>query len=355
MDPIPIEIRPFDPHRATDDEFVALHACVSRLEQEQWPDDPPGTVDRTRREKQGVAAYQVRRSWVGVRADTGAVIAIASAGYADVAENRHAAGFDVGVLPEYRRRGIASRLLARVVAFAREADRRLLFTSTLDRVPASEAFLRRLGARAGLTLRVSQLDLAEVDPALMRAWQERARQRAAGFRTGWWDGPYPEEALPDVVAMKEAVNLMPRGDLEMEDQHATPETIRQEDAAMLARHTERWCLWVREPEAGRIAGYTEVFWSPDRPHVVWQGDTAVFTEFQNRGLGRLLKAMMVERLLRERPRAGWVRTWNSHDNAPMLKINVEMGFRPYVNSTEWQVERERVAAYLAARGGGAGE
>lgn len=60
---------------------------------------------------------------------------------------------------------------------------------------------------------------------------------------------------------------------------------------------------------------------------------------------------MVERLVRERPQARWVRTWNAHVNAPMLKINDEIGFRPYVNSIEWQVERETVAAYLATQAG----
>lgn len=79
-----IEIRPFDPQQATDADFAALHVCTSHLQQEQWPDDPPGTADQIRREKQGVADHHIRRSWLAVREDTGAVIGIATGGYTEV-------------------------------------------------------------------------------------------------------------------------------------------------------------------------------------------------------------------------------------------------------------------------------
>jgi hypothetical protein len=49
-----------------------------------------------------------------------------------------------------------------------------------------------------------------------------------------------------------------------------------------------------------------------------------------------------------------VRTGNADSNAAMLKINTDLGFRPYQSDNVWQIEVERVKEYLATRAGTAG-
>ena len=100
-------------------------------------------------------------------------------------------------------------------------------------------------------------------------------------------------------------------------------------------------------ETGRFAGYTQVLWNPNRPEIISQGMTGVFPEYRNRGLGRWLKAAMLDKILAERPQARFVRTGNADMNAPMLKINNELGFKPYIAEVVWQVETEKVAEYLS--------
>jgi mycothiol synthase len=68
--------------------------------------------------------------------------------------------------------------------------------------------------------------------------------------------------------------------------------------------------------------------------------------YRNRGLGRWLKAAMLERVLDDRPEVKRVRTENADSNAPMLKINQELGFRHYFAEYDWQVSVESVKAYL---------
>jgi GNAT superfamily N-acetyltransferase len=149
------------------------------------------------------------------------------------------------------------------------------------------------------------------------------------------------------VELHSLLNQQPTGDLDVEDFTHSEDHIRQTENTIFARGNERWTLFAREAESGRFAGYTEVLWNPNRPEIISQGMTGVFPEFRNRGLGRWLKAAMLDRILAERPQAKFVRTGNADMNAPMLKINDELGFKPYIAEAIWQVETERVAEYLS--------
>jgi GNAT superfamily N-acetyltransferase len=91
---------------------------------------------------------------------------------------------------------------------------------------------------------------------------------------------------------------------------------------------------------------TEVFWSPDQSETLQQGDTGVFPEHHNHGLGRWLKAAMVEKVLRDRPQIKRIRTGNAPSNAPMLRINEQMGFKPSKSVFMGQVEVGKVMEYL---------
>ena len=50
-------------------------------------------------------------------------------------------------------------------------------------------------------------------------------------------------------------------------------------------------------------------WNPNRPELLGQGMTGVFPQYRNRGLGRWLKAAMLDKVLKERPQVKYVRTW----------------------------------------------
>ena len=108
-------------------------------------------------------------------------------------------------------------------------------------------------------------------------------------------------------------------------------------------------MHVRHIASGELAGFTEVVWNPYRPDILQQWGTGVKPKFRGQGLGRWLKATMLEKVLRERPSVRVIRTGNADTNAPMLKINYEMGFKPYKAFYVWEVETEQVARALAER------
>jgi len=217
---------------------------------------------------------------------------------------------------------------------------------TVSSAPAGEAFMRRIGATMGLPMRISQLDLRDLNRDLIPLWQERARERATGYEILLWTGRTPEEYIDEYLKVVEAMNRAPLGVLQLEDQHWTPEQLRQWEDAERARGSERWTMVAREKATGAFAGFTEVSWHPNRPELLRQAGTGVLEPYQNLGLGRWLKAAMLEKVLRERPQVKRIRTGNATVNEPMLKINIELGFKPYQSEYFWQIEVPKVRAYL---------
>jgi GNAT superfamily N-acetyltransferase len=92
--------------------------------------------------------------------------------------------------------------------------------------------------------------------------------------------------------------------------------------------------------SGKFVGYTALIGNPSSPTILYQGATAVRPEFRGHRLGRWMKAAMLEKVLLDRPEARFVRTGNASINAPMLAINIDLGFKPYMISATWQLDVE---------------
>ena len=339
-----ITIRPFNITGASQAEYSSLNRHINLLRKERLPDDPPIPLDETIQELKNIPSYLELIMWCAW--DSGEIIAEGSTQLLHTEENQHLASFDISVQPAYRRQGAARQLLDLITQTVQADHRRLLAAQTYDRIPAGEAFMTRLGAQRVLEAHVNQLRMAELDHVLLEEWLEQGRSRASEFELGLWEGSYPEEQIAAVVQLFELTNQQPFGDLEIEDMHMTPAQIRQIEQLLSARGEQRWTFYIIEKATGKFAGYTETTWKPSRPEILSQDMTGVFPEYRNRGLGRWMKAAMLDKVLKERPQVKYVRTGNADTNAAMLKINNELGFKPYMANALWQVEIDRVTAYL---------
>jgi GNAT superfamily N-acetyltransferase len=339
-----LQLEEVDFARFTDSQWTAFNALLDRERAENDPQDPPIEVPDTVVRFTTIPPVVHRIHWLVWQ--EGEAVAQAHARYLEGETNQHALDFDVYVAAPLRRRGVARELL-RLIADAAEAlERPLLITDTSSTVPAGEAFMRRVGAELGLTERQSQLDIVTLDGALLQRWMARASALDAEFELGLWDGPYPDEDIQAVVTMKEIMNTAPIDDLELEDHKWTVAQLRAQEEAQAQRDIQRWTIYVRHRHSRAIAGYTEVLWNPSHPQLARQDDTAVHPDYRGRGLGRWLKAAMLEKILQNHPEIKYVRTENAISNDAMLKINTELGFKPYKDYHVWQVTVERVRAYL---------
>ncbi|WP_299429909.1 GNAT family N-acetyltransferase [uncultured Meiothermus sp.] len=341
-----LEIRPVDIKNASREGYAAFNAFANLLRAERLPDDPPRSLEETIQQAQNIPPFVDLHVWVVDRPDNSGFAASSDVQIVRLEQNQHIAPFSIDVLPEFREQGLEVKLLGKITEVAEREGRSLLISSTNSRVPSGEALMRELGAEKALESHTNQLDLLELDRKLIEQWIGKAAERAGGFELLFWEGAYPEKHLAAIAELMEVMNTAPRGSLQVEDFKMTPELLRQIEQATFATGNRRWTMVAQEKSSGRFAGYTELSWNPRRGQILNQLGTGVLPEYRNFGIGRWLKAAMLDRVLRELPEARFVRTGNADSNAPMLKINHALGFKPYTAEAQWQIETTRVREYL---------
>jgi GNAT superfamily N-acetyltransferase len=338
-------IKPFRLKTATEKEYRAANEFGNVLRAELLPDDPPTPLEEEIQRWQNIPGFVDVRAWGVWNADESAVNASGTIEFYVMENNRHVAEFQIQVHPNFRRQGIARRLLGQIADTARENRRTLLITNTSDRVPAGEAFMTRVGAERGMETHMNQLDLNDLKRDLIGRWLASAPERE-GYELKFLDQPVPDEMLTDFIALHDVMNTAPRDNLRVDDFRTTPEQFRQMENAISARGDAHWMFYAREKATGKLVGFTDTAWHPNRPHLLKQRGTGVVPAFRGHGLGRWLKAAMLDKVLRERPSVRFVRTGNADSNAAMLKINFELGFKHYISETIWQLEVAKVFEYL---------
>jgi mycothiol synthase len=340
------DLKRFDPDTATDNEFQARHTYLNLRRREHMPDDPPRSLEASIKNAKSwklfeKAKFEVWHLWEGNHIIAELFIEVA---FHD--ENRHLIEAEIEVFAPYRRRGCAKGLLPKVIEMAEQYDRTLVISPTISTVPAGQVFAERLGATKGIETHTNQLVLVDVDTALLKGWVEQAKTKAKDFEMGFWGDTYPEEEIEAIARLIEVMNTQPKDDLEVEDGKVKPEVLRQGEAYHKALGIERWVLYARH-KSGELAGFTDTFWNPENPENLGQGDTGVLPDYRGHGLGKWLKAAMIQKVLAERPIVKRIRTGNADSNLPMLAINQALGFKPYIAGTVWQIEIEKIKAYLA--------
>ena len=337
-----LDIRPINLRDASTAEYEALGAFLDQMRLERLPDDPKIPLAERVADWRSMPPRIQSFGWMTWQ--DGRVVAYADAGFERGDENQHLVWCYIGTLPAHRRQGHARALLERVASVPVQENRRLLISDTSDRAPAGEAMMRRVGAERGLEMHTNQLLVSDLPEGLLRSWIDAAP--VDRFELLEWLGPIPDAHLADFAKLVEVMNTAPKGTLEIEDEKVTPEKIRESEQSEVASGWERRTTVVRDRESGEFAGFTQTGWQPNRPMILGQWGTGVQPKFRGHGLGKWIKAAMLERALREHPEVTKVRTGNADSNGPMLAINHAMGFKPFIADVAWQVPVSKVLEYL---------
>lgn len=274
-------------------------------------------------------------------------------------DNTHLAWIDIAVRPEHRGRGLGGALYDRAVVAAHEEGRTVLTASTdhgaeppagpgtlvpstgNGLVRATDPGVRFLVARGWQLEQVARRSVLQVplDPAVLAARADTAA-RAAGpdYRVVLWDARCPDEWVDQFATLVGRMSTdAPAGGLDLQEEVWDAARIRQDEATHRARGmTERVAAAVHVPTQ-TLAAFTSLVSRPDTDEFVHQDDTLVLREHRGRRLGMLVKTANLTRLAQVQPGARRIGTWNAEENAPMLAINTELGFRPAGGSGEWQL------------------
>ncbi|GGS26906.1 GNAT family N-acetyltransferase [Deinococcus knuensis] len=328
----PPSVQPLDVATATPAQRLAIGHLMADSFAHSHPEDPPLIPAQ---EAQALShLLPTERNVTFAVWDGTAAIGYARLGF-DTEQNTHLGHARITVHPQHRRAGTGRALWNALHAAALTHGHTTITFGTSSRNPAAETFARNLGATPALPMRQSRVTLADLDPDLLTRWQTRPDHDP--HRLHIWT-TIPDEYLTRMADMMMVMNTAPRGELEQDDWTITPDMIRAWDTMTHEAGETRYLMATEDTRTGQIDGYSEVFWHPNRAALLYQGATAVRPEARGQGLGKWLKAAMLEHARAHCPGARAVQTHNAQENAPMLGINVALGFTPYSTFTEWQLK-----------------
>lgn len=337
-----IEIREIDLGDPASADIADAVRLLQVLDQERVPEDPPLPIETYVRRLTTLRPDGRAVLW-GARDAGHALVGGAFLALSD--REDLANGFaGVFVAPDQRRRGVGRRLLRAITERAAGEGRKTLAGITSDRVPAGAEFARAMGARAGLEMRSSQLDLRAVDPVAVQQHIADSKAKAQGYRLVFIDWDTVDDATLEAFATAhDAMNDMPKGDIAMEDRHYDVARVRERHETAVKAGNDVWSMVAIHAATGAGAGFTQIGLTPSRPEIVDQYGTGVVPAHRGHALGMWLKAAMLERLMRVQPKARFIRTGNATVNEAMLRINIELGFKPAWSETFWQGDTAALA------------
>jgi GNAT superfamily N-acetyltransferase len=254
-----------------------------------------------------------------------------------IAENVDAAPTELEVHPDHRHRAIGQAILAEARRRMVELGRTRIVAEAVTDGP-SAAFATAAGFRRVLVDTQRRLDLATVDEARHDALLADSEAHAAGYTLLQWSGQTPDEHVDAMAALESRMTTdPPLDDLQWEQEVFDADRFRARDAVMAARLNRPYTSAVREDASGQLVGSTMLVVADGVDDSAGQWQTIVVPEHRGHRLGMLLKVANLRYLQKHEPAVTRVDTWNADSNAPMLRVNIAMGFQAVRQWAEWEL------------------
>ncbi|MDJ0341195.1 GNAT family N-acetyltransferase [Streptomyces sp. H10-C2] len=296
------------------------------------PGDPVPSHDDVSTRLTTPNAYSRKLLWLA-RNTSGAPVGTAALRLFDEPGRSHLASLELYSHPAHRRLGAGSRLLATAVDAARGDGRRSLITRTTVGTPG-DRFLATRAFTPALKLTWRRLRLDTTDAAMIGGL---AGEPHPGYRLEAWEGVAPDDLIDAFARAKQAMADMPTGGIDFGTVPWNAERVRSVFEGFAKRGEQLITITAVSDTDGSMAGYTMLAVPAGGTGRALQYDTAVVSGHRGHGLGRWLKASMIQRVVAELPGVTEIETDNADDNRHMVAINAGLGFVPVRQTVEYQL------------------
>ncbi|MFW9921972.1 MAG: hypothetical protein ACFFDW_01655 [Candidatus Thorarchaeota archaeon] len=348
-----IQIKDFDPLKATAEEWNLYHDYRRRKHLEVNPDDPIDSDESHQKTLQINAQYPEIELCLYNIIDTATNRQIGDAMQVMFKEaspsyegTKHLVQFDIHINKGYRLSGIGTQVLKKIYQVSKEKGKTMLVSGSFEK--DGNAFLEKIGATLALASVENRLHMDEVDWEMVEEWMKEGPIRSPETRLEVFY-KIPDELIENYCNLyTEVLNQQPLGVLDVGTIRTTPEMHRNQEK-MFQEMGRIWITMITRESKGAISGLTEVRYNPEKKTIVAQLLTGVQEQYRHHGLGKWLKAAMLLKIKNDFPEVKYISTGNANANAPMLSINNRLGFKVHKEQFNAQVSIEKVAEYLDSK------
>lgn len=237
------------------------------------------------------------------------------------------------VEPERRRQGIGSALLEHVTEVAVAAGRTVFLSQTAYAfAQRADHPYRKFAERHGFEVSLTQIrrELAlPVPEEALHGWIDEAAPHHHGYRIEFHTGLLPDHYLQSFCeAANQLIVDAPQGNVDFEPESMTPERVRERDLNNTkAGRTVHHAIAVHEG-SGDVVAYSTISIVSANTRDWHQWGTMVRSDHRGHRLGLAVKARALLEAQRIQPGGRRISTTNAEDNAQMVAINEQMGYRP---------------------------
>lgn len=332
-----MQVQRIDPEDSAS--FAAWFAILRLTDEERWADVPGWDENLVKSMARQVGGGQEFHCLAAVDG-SGTMLGMAGMEL-PMRDNTHSLGFEVRVLPEYRRQGIGTAIVEEVARRALDDGRTTL--NCLFEVPThmvgaepSEPFLRSLGFTSTQSGNRRSLALP-VDPVRLAALKDEVSKAAVGYRMLTFTAPWPEEFDDDQCELNRRMSTdAPSGDASHEEMVFDKARIVESDKLLAEQGLTKLVAVAQDIATGRLVAFSELVVSDLRPNEAWQWATLVLGEHRGHRLGLAVKMANLAYLEEVFPSARSILTGNAQENTPMIAVNEMLGFEVVGTGMFWQ-------------------
>lgn len=186
--------------------------------------------------------------------------------------------------------------------------------------------------------RYSVLDVGPATRAATALTDTAAQAAGPAYRTISWSGLTPRQLRDPMAVLRSRMSIdAPMAGLDGEAEVWDAARVRHADERVAEAGRHQVLTAAEHVPSGDLVAYTLLTQRLDLPSVAFQDDTLVHGDHRGHRLGILVKATNLVALQRLAPQVERIHTWNADENAHMLAINVELGFRTAGFEGGWQL------------------